>query len=244
MKKSVSALLLTAAIVAIVLGCSENRSHEVRPRCAKKLRVEDDRYLLKEAFDTAIGTLQFLPSVPLQSRTVAGYEVPTTVTVMEALQKVAADGFIVLHRGDIVFEYYDSCLSMDKPYDLLTDIPEFTDSIIQDILHMENTMYFDERSDEHGSGTWSGRTGSGSGGGFCDSLRGIAGWSYSDMWWISKNIDRTVTVRGALGENIYIAPAAETVIVCLSSFPDMRRPADDIYSLPMYAAICNYLAML
>jgi CubicO group peptidase (beta-lactamase class C family) len=46
-----------------------------------------------------------------------------------------------------------------------------------------------------------------------------SGYSYHDQWWVAHDADQTFEAKGVFGQHIHINPAAELVIVKLSSHP-------------------------
>ncbi len=69
----------------------------------------------------------------------------------------------------------------------------------------------------------------------------LKGWSYRNMWWITHNEHNAFAARGVHGQTIYIDPAAEMVLVRLSSHPVAGNAAIDPFSLPAYHEIAKYL---
>jgi len=69
----------------------------------------------------------------------------------------------------------------------------------------------------------------------------LPGWSYHNMWWVSHNEHGAFMARGIHGQNIYIDPKAEMVIVRYASFPIAANAANDPFTLPAYMAIAKYL---
>lgn len=65
----------------------------------------------------------------------------------------------------------------------------------------------------------------------------LPGGSYRSMWWVFQNANGAYAARGVHGQTIYIAPAAEMVIVRFASFPTASNSAIDPMSLPAYEAI-------
>jgi len=61
------------------------------------------------------------------------------------------------------------------------------------------------------------------------------------MWWVSHNEHGAFMARGIHGQNIYIDPKAEMVIVRYASFPIAANAANDPFTLPAYMAIATYL---
>jgi CubicO group peptidase (beta-lactamase class C family) len=69
----------------------------------------------------------------------------------------------------------------------------------------------------------------------------LPGWSYHNMWWISHNEHGVYMARGIHGQNIYIDPKAEMVIVRYASNPMAGNAANDPVTLPAYMAVAKYL---
>jgi CubicO group peptidase (beta-lactamase class C family) len=69
----------------------------------------------------------------------------------------------------------------------------------------------------------------------------LPGWSYRNMWWVSHNEHGAVMARGIHGQNIYIDPKAEVVIVRYASNPMAPNPANDPITLPAYMAVAKEL---
>jgi CubicO group peptidase (beta-lactamase class C family) len=69
----------------------------------------------------------------------------------------------------------------------------------------------------------------------------LPGWSYRDMWWVSHNEHGAVMARGIHGQNIYIDPKAEMVIVRFASNPQASNVANDPVTLPAYMAVAKEL---
>ena len=69
----------------------------------------------------------------------------------------------------------------------------------------------------------------------------LPSWSYRSMWWVSHNEHGAFMARGIHGQNIYIDPKAEMVIVRYASFPIAANAANDPFTLPAYMAIATYL---
>ena len=69
----------------------------------------------------------------------------------------------------------------------------------------------------------------------------LPGWSYRNMWWVSHNEHGAFMARGIHGQNIYIDPKAEMVIVRYASFPIAGNVANDPFTLPAYLAIAKHL---
>jgi CubicO group peptidase (beta-lactamase class C family) len=69
----------------------------------------------------------------------------------------------------------------------------------------------------------------------------LPGWSYRDMWWITNNPHGAYMARGIYGQNIYVDPKAEMVIVRYASHPAAANAANDPVTLPAYAAIADEL---
>ena len=69
----------------------------------------------------------------------------------------------------------------------------------------------------------------------------LKGWSYRDMWWITHNEHNAYMARGIYGQNIYIDPKAEMVIVRYASHPTAGNVANDPVTLPAYMAVAKEL---
>ncbi len=71
--------------------------------------------------------------------------------------------------------------------------------------------------------------------------RTLPGWSYRNMWWVSHNEHGAYMARGIHGQNIYIDPEAELVIVRFGSHPIAANPFTDPIVLPAYATVAKSL---
>ena len=69
----------------------------------------------------------------------------------------------------------------------------------------------------------------------------LPGWSYRNMWWVSHNEHGAIMARGIHGQNIYIDPKAEMVIVRFASSPHASNVANDPVTLPAYMAVAKEL---
>ena len=69
----------------------------------------------------------------------------------------------------------------------------------------------------------------------------LPGWSYGTMWWVSHNEHGAFMARGIHGQNIYIDPQAEMVIVRYASNPIAGNVANDPFTLPAYRAVAKHL---
>jgi CubicO group peptidase (beta-lactamase class C family) len=69
----------------------------------------------------------------------------------------------------------------------------------------------------------------------------LPGWSYRNMWWIAHNEHGAFMARGIHGQNIYIDPNAEMVIVRYASNPIAGNVANDPFTLPAYMAVAKIL---
>lgn len=347
-----------------------------------------DRHHLYESFKPKLAEVSFIPSVPVDGDVLVKTGTPGSITVREALQKTSTDGFIVMYRGRIVYEYYDGYLTPQGVHALMSlsksltstlaavlianntidqnalasrYVPELRNSAfgtatVREIMDMQTSLAFNEVYDDPESDIWQyassssfrdylvniqqqegvshgdrfvyrtpntdalawiitratgkslgqlmseliwqpigahydaycqvdGKGTAFAGGGFSANLRDLAafgealrrngyfnggqampfgttdillrhaqkdkfdklgypnlkGWSYSGMWWVTGNSHRAYMARGVYGQAIYIDPAAEMVIVRLASFPVASNSANDLYSLPMYAALGEYM---
>jgi CubicO group peptidase (beta-lactamase class C family) len=59
------------------------------------------------------------------------------------------------------------------------------------------------------------------------------------MWWVSHNEHGAIMARGIHGQNLYIDPTAEMVIVRFASSPHASNVANDPVTLPAYMAVAN-----
>ena len=69
----------------------------------------------------------------------------------------------------------------------------------------------------------------------------LPGWAYRNMWWITNNEHGAYMARGVHGQNIYIDPKAQMVIVRFASHPIATNVANDPVTLPAYMAMAKYL---
>ena len=69
----------------------------------------------------------------------------------------------------------------------------------------------------------------------------LKGWSYRNMWWVTNNEHGAYMARGIYGQNIYIDPKAQMVIVRFASHPIAGSVANDPVTLPAYMAVAKYL---
>jgi CubicO group peptidase (beta-lactamase class C family) len=68
-----------------------------------------------------------------------------------------------------------------------------------------------------------------------------AGYSYRNHWWISHDADGTFEAKGLYGQHIHINPAAELVIVKLSSHPIGNTAFTHVLDRSAFAAVANQL---
>ena len=69
----------------------------------------------------------------------------------------------------------------------------------------------------------------------------LEGGSYRSMWWLFHNKHGAFAARGVYGQTIYVDPAADMVLVRVSSFPTAKNAKIDPTSLPAYEAVAKYL---
>lgn len=69
----------------------------------------------------------------------------------------------------------------------------------------------------------------------------IPNGSYTSQWWVFHNDHGAFAARGVHGQTIYVDPAAEMVLVRLSSFPQAQNGFIDPTSLPAYQAVAEFL---
>ena len=65
--------------------------------------------------------------------------------------------------------------------------------------------------------------------------------SYTSQWWVFHNDHGAFAARGVHGQNIYIAPTADMVLVRLASYPRAQNGFIDPTSLPAYQAVAEHL---
>ena len=61
------------------------------------------------------------------------------------------------------------------------------------------------------------------------------------MWWVTHNANGAYMARGIHGQNIYVDPKAEMVIVRYAAHPLATNAANDPLTLPAYQAVANSL---
>ncbi|MBR9830385.1 MAG: serine hydrolase [Oceanospirillales bacterium] len=71
---------------------------------------------------------------------------------------------------------------------------------------------------------------------------GQADWSFRGMWWVTGNAQSPFMARGVHGQNIYINPEKEVVIVRFASHPKAANRATDCITLPAYERLSDYLS--
>lgn len=69
----------------------------------------------------------------------------------------------------------------------------------------------------------------------------LPGWSYRNMWWVSNDDHGVYMARGIHGQNIYVDPAAEMVIVRFASHEESGNVMNDPCTLPAYRAVAEHL---
>jgi CubicO group peptidase (beta-lactamase class C family) len=67
----------------------------------------------------------------------------------------------------------------------------------------------------------------------------LPGYSYRNMWWVSHDPLGMFEGRGIHGQRLYIAPQAELVIARFCSHPIATSAANDVVTLPAFAALCR-----
>jgi hypothetical protein len=70
----------------------------------------------------------------------------------------------------------------------------------------------------------------------------LPGYSYRSMWWVSHNALGVFEGRGIHGQRLYIAPKAEMVIARFCSHPVASSAANDVITLPAFAAMSLLMA--
>ncbi|MCP8690428.1 serine hydrolase domain-containing protein [Marinobacterium sedimentorum] len=69
----------------------------------------------------------------------------------------------------------------------------------------------------------------------------MSSWSYRGMWWVTGDANKSFMARGVYGQNIYIDPTNDVVIVRLASHPVAANRANDCVTLPAYQRISEFL---
>ncbi|WP_068076397.1 serine hydrolase domain-containing protein [Novosphingobium lentum] len=69
----------------------------------------------------------------------------------------------------------------------------------------------------------------------------LPGWSYRSQWWISHDAHETFSARGIHGQTLHVDPAAEMVVARFASHPIAANGANDVLSLPAWAALAEHL---
>lgn len=64
-----------------------------------------------------------------------------------------------------------------------------------------------------------------------------AGYSYHDFWWIPHDRDGSFEAKGLNGQHVHVNPAAELVVVKLSSHPVPNTAFTHIQDRQAFAAI-------
>lgn len=68
-----------------------------------------------------------------------------------------------------------------------------------------------------------------------------AGYSYHNQWWVAHDVDQSFEAKGVFGQHIHINPAAELVIVKLSSSPVPDTAFTHLQDRAAFAAIASAL---
>jgi hypothetical protein len=69
----------------------------------------------------------------------------------------------------------------------------------------------------------------------------LPGYSYRNQWWVTHNALGAFEGRGIHGQRLHIAPRAELVIARLASHPVATSAANDLITLPLFAAVTELL---
>lgn len=69
----------------------------------------------------------------------------------------------------------------------------------------------------------------------------LKGFSYRDQWWVTHNEHRAFLAMGVYGQNIYIDPTANVVIVKQSSQPSAVLEFADKNDFGLFHALARYL---
>jgi CubicO group peptidase (beta-lactamase class C family) len=65
----------------------------------------------------------------------------------------------------------------------------------------------------------------------------LPGYSYRNMWWVGPQQTGIFEGRGIYGQRLYVAPRSEIVIARFASHPVATSAANDIITLPAFAAL-------
>jgi CubicO group peptidase (beta-lactamase class C family) len=69
----------------------------------------------------------------------------------------------------------------------------------------------------------------------------LPGYSYRNMWWVAHDPLGVFEGRGIHGQRLWIAPKAELVIARFASHPIASSAANDILTMPAFAALSRFL---
>jgi CubicO group peptidase (beta-lactamase class C family) len=69
----------------------------------------------------------------------------------------------------------------------------------------------------------------------------LPGYSYRTMWWVAHDPLGVFEGRGIHGQRLYIAPEAEVVIARFASHPIATSAANDVLTMPGFAALARVL---
>lgn len=70
-------------------------------------------------------------------------------------------------------------------------------------------------------------------------LNATAGYSYRNQWWVLHNADGAYEASGIHGQMVHVNPAAEMVIVKLSSHPVASAAATQALTLKAWSALAQ-----
>jgi CubicO group peptidase (beta-lactamase class C family) len=69
----------------------------------------------------------------------------------------------------------------------------------------------------------------------------LPGYSYRNMWWVGPQESGIFEGRGIHGQRLYVVPKAELVIARFASHPIASSSANDLITLPAFAALTRLL---
>jgi CubicO group peptidase (beta-lactamase class C family) len=70
----------------------------------------------------------------------------------------------------------------------------------------------------------------------------LPGYSYRNMWWVGPEQSGIFEGRGIHGQRLYVAPKSEVVIARFASHPVASSAANDVITLPAFAALTRLLS--
>jgi CubicO group peptidase (beta-lactamase class C family) len=70
----------------------------------------------------------------------------------------------------------------------------------------------------------------------------LPGYSYRNMWWVGPQQSGIFEGRGIHGQRLYVVPRSELVIARFASHPIAASAANDIVTLPAFAALTRLIS--